>query len=200
MHELQRQILKNCLLARLDAKTHSRVQAPANLMDKETIKIFTKEEEEAYKKLSQIQDSISNGILELEKIKSSLNEEVEKRVLAEEKAVKEIVERSSEAIQLALSNYQKLDSIYKLVVEGMNNVEKLGNAMERAVNVFDEKHVRLTKHYENSLEEIKQVNKKQLQKAKELEEKEKGLNAYNKHLMKLAARVDSKVEALKAIK
>ena len=169
-------------------------------MDKETIKIFTKEEEEAYKKLSQIQDSISNGILELEKIKSSLNEEVEKRVLAEEKAVKEIVERSSEAIQLALSNYQKLDSIYKLVVEGMNNVEKLGNAMERAVNVFDEKHVRLTKHYENSLEEIKQVNKKQLQKAKELEEKEKGLNAYNKHLMKLAARVDSKVEALKAIK
>jgi chromosome segregation ATPase len=169
-------------------------------MEQEPITIFKQEEENAFKRLSEIQNLIGDGILELDRVKKSLETAYEERARIDKKVFDEILTNSKHIIDEINGNYQKITAYNAISQETFDAVKRLTSGMERACRTYEIKSQQLEETYQTRLKEINSQKERLKREGMRLEERAKGLEAFQKHLLKMAAQVDSRVEALKALK
>lgn len=170
-------------------------------MEPETpLKTLSREEETVVKKLAEIHNAISDGRVELDKVTASLQTAYNDRRALEDEALRDLYQDSKDIVEQTKSNFEQVVAFNAQAQETFAVIKKLADTVERATRVFESKSSQLLETYDRQHAENSKIKQRLDSESKQLDERKKGLDKFHESILKMAAQVDSKVEALKALK
>lgn len=169
-------------------------------MESEVIKTFSKEEETAVKRLQEIHVQISDGIVELQEIQAKLPTFYEQRKKIEIEAIEDALAEAKNLSEQIGEYYSSIIAFGRQVNDTFAKVKKLGDVIQVACDQYEMKSDQIVSTYSKFLEEQTRMKEFIKEEHKKLDARSSGLDAFNANIIKRAAEVQSRIDALTAIK